>query len=127
MRFLAISIFLSMLVSCSAYKLHVRLNGQPTQSMEARIDKANGIRTVDLVLPGGAWAVSATESGINPRVHVIDGRKHVRFDLPPDRLLSVKPIELSLQGLNIEGKPSGNPFVVVIDQYSRTQKASPFT
>ena len=127
MRFITLPILLSMLVSCTAYKLHVRLNGQPTQSMEARIDKANGIRTVDLLLPGGSWVVSAAESGINPRIVAVDGRQHVRFELPPDRMLSLKPVELTLQGLNTEGKPSGNPFVVVIDQYNRTQKASPFT
>ena len=125
MRVIALPIVLSMLVSCTAYKLHVRLNGQPTQSMTARIDKANGIRTVDLLLPGGSWAVTSTEPGINPRISKKDGQQHVRFELPPDRLLSLKPVELTLQGLNVEGKPSGTPFTVVIDHYSRYQKSSP--
>ena len=127
MRFAVLPALLVMLVSCSAYKLHVRLDGRPAESMVARIDKVNGVKTVDLVLPGGLWAVHATESGINPHILEIDGLKHVRFQLPPDRMLSLRPIELTLQGLDLKGQPSGNPIIVTIDQYNRTQKASPYS
>jgi len=127
MRFLTLPILLSMLVSCAAYNLHVRLNGKPTQSMKARIEKVNGIWTVDLLIPGGAWAVSSSESGINPHILKIDGQQHVRFDLPPNRMLSSKPVELTLQGLNLEGKPAGDPFIVVIDHYNQYQRASPLS
>ena len=127
MRFLTLPIILSVFVSCTAYKLHVRLNGQPTQSMVARIDEANGIRIVDLLLPGGAWEVSAAESDINPRIIAVAGKQHVRFELPPSRMLSLKPVELTLQGLNTKGKPSGEPFTVVIDYYNRAEKASAFS
>jgi hypothetical protein len=127
MRILFVPIILTLLVSCMTHKLNVRLNGVPTQSMEARLDKENGYKTVDLLLPGGWWTVSASESGISPRIVKIEGRQHVRFELPPDRMLSVKPVELTLQGLDVAGKPSGTPFTVTIDYYTRSQKASPFS
>ena len=127
MRLITLTIILSVFFSCTSYRLHVRLNGQPTQSMVARIEKANGIRIVDLLLPGGTWVVSATESDITPRIIAIAGQQHVRFKLPPDRMLSLKPVELTLQGLNTNGKPSGEPFTVVIDYYNRTEKASSFS
>jgi hypothetical protein len=82
MRITSIPILLIALVSCTLHKLEVRLNGQPTQSMEARVAKEDGDRMVDLLLPGGAWAVSASEPGITPRIVVIDGRQHVRIELP---------------------------------------------
>ncbi len=122
-------LFLSCLlfVSCTAYKLHVRLDGQPTQAMEARTRKADGFWTVDLVLPRGSWAVTSGEPGIAPRLVESAGRQHVRVELPPGRMLSVKPLELKLQGLNGEGKPSGPPFTVTIDHYSQFQRGSSFS
>jgi len=124
MRFVFLPACLLVLVSCSAYKLHVRLDGRPTTSMEARLAKVNGIRTVDLFIPSGLWAVSSNEPGLNPRILKTDGRQHVRFEVPPDRMLSIKPVELMLQGLDLGGKPSGIPFTVTIDHYTLGQKAS---
>ncbi|MFZ1376840.1 MAG: hypothetical protein WAS25_09625 [Geothrix sp.] len=127
MRFLALLTLLISLVSCTAHKLEVRLNGQPTQSMEARVGIINGQRTIDLILPGGSWAVSAEESGVVPRIVDLDGRKHVFVELPIDRMVSSKPIVLTLQGLDRDGKPSGSPYIVSLDYYNRQQKASRYT
>ncbi len=127
MRNIPIPILLLGLVSCTAHKLEVRLNGQPTQSMEARVAKEDGDRMLDLVLPGGAWAVSASEPGITPRIVVIDGRQHVRIELPPGRMISSKPIEITLQGLGNDGKPAGSPYTVSLDYSSRSQKASRYS
>lgn len=127
MRVTAIPILLITLVSCTMHKLEVRLNGQPTQSMEARVEKVNGQRIVDLILPGGSWAVSAEEPGVIPRILQLDGRQHVRIEPPPDRMVSSKPILLTLQGLGPDGKPTGSPYIVSLDYYNREQKASRFT
>jgi hypothetical protein len=127
MRFVAFLFFLISLVSCTAHKLDVRLNGQPTQSMDARIKKNNGHRIIDLILPGGSWAVSAEESGVVPRIVELEGRKHVFVELPDDRMVSSKPILITLQGLDRDGKPSGKPYTVSLSYYNRQQKASPYT
>jgi hypothetical protein len=127
MRIITIPVLLLSLVSCTAHKLEVRLNGQPTQSMEARVEKENGLRTVDLLLPGGLWAVSAEEAGVTARIVEIDGRRHVRIGLPPERMISSKPIVLTLQWLDLNGKPSGTPYTVSLNYYNRQQKASRYS
>ena len=127
MRVYAIPTLLIALVSCTFHKLEVRLNGQPTQSMEARVDKEGGRRIVDLLLPGGFWSVSTSESGLTTRIIEIDGRRHVRIGLPSDRLLSSRPLELILQGLDTKGNPAGAPYLVSLDYNSRYQKASRYS
>jgi len=127
MRIPAIFISLVATVSCTFHKLEVRLNGQPTQSMEARVENADGRRIVDLLLPGGYWAVSTPESGLTTRIVEIEGRRHVRIGLPSDRLLSSRPLELTLQGLDPNGNPVGDPYLVSLDYTSRHQKASRYS
>src|ERR1035438_387503 len=127
MRIVAISILLLALASCTAHKLEVRLNGQPTQSMEARVAKEDGDRMIDLLLPGGNWSVSALEAGIMPRIMLIDGRQHVRIEMPPGRMISSKPIEITLQGLGNDGKPAGSPYTVTLGYNSRYLKASHYS
>ena len=127
MRFQASVALLLSLTACTAHKLEVRLNGRPTQSMEARVEMNKGRRIIDLILPGGAWAVSADEAGVNPRILLLEGRKHVQVELPPERMVSAKPIVLTLQGLNPQGQPVGSPYTVTLDYYNRAQKASRFT
>ena len=127
MRVLAILLSLIALVSCTLHKLEVRLNGQPTQSMEARVEKVDGRRTVDLILPGGYWSVSTSESGVTTRIVDVDGRRHVRIGLPEDRMLSSRPLELTLQGLDPNGNPTGAPYLVSLDYINRYQKASRYS
>jgi hypothetical protein len=127
MRNVTIPALLISLLACTAHKLEVRLNGQPTQSMEARVAKEDGDRMVDLLLPGGAWSVSASEAGITPRIMMIDGRQHVRIEMPPGRMISSRPIEISLQGLDSKGKPAGTPYTVTLDYNSKYQKASRYS
>ena len=127
MRVITVLTSLGLLVSCTAHKLEVRLNGQPTTSMEGRVDKENGTRMVDLLIPGGRWAVSATEPGIHPRLVEVDGRQHVRIELPPDRMISLKPIVITLQGLDASGLPAGSPYTVSLDYSSHQQKASRYS
>lgn len=127
MRMLVLTGILVLLVSCTTHKLVVHLNGQPTQSMEARVEKVDGLRIVDLLLPGGSWAVSAEEAGLTPRLVEINGRKHLRIGLPLDRMISSKPIVVTLQGLDLNGKPSGAPYTVSLDYYNRQQKASRYS
>ena len=115
------------LTACTAHKLEVRLNGRPTQTMEARVEKDNGRRIIDLILPGGAWALSAEEAGVIPRILELEGRKHVHVELPPERMVSARPVVLTLQGLDPQGQPVGSPITVTLDYYSRAQKASRFT
>ena len=119
--------FLLAMTACTTHKLEVRLNGRPTQSMEARVENNNGRRIIDLILPGGAWAVSAEEVGVVPRILEREGRKHVFVELPSERMVSAKPVVLTLQGLDPQGKPVGSPYTVTLDYYSRAQKASRFT
>jgi len=127
MRIQASVALLLSLTACTAHKLEVRLNGRPTQTMEARVENHNGRRIIDLLLPGGAWAVSAEEAGVIPRILELEGRKHVHVELPPERMVSAKPIVLTLQGLDPHGKAVGAPITVTLDYYSRAQKASRFT
>jgi hypothetical protein len=127
MRIFAVAGFVVLLVSCTAHKLVVHLNGQPTQSMQARVEKENGLRVVDLLLPGGSWAVSAEEAGLTPRIVEINGRQHVRIGLPSDRMVSSKPIVVTLQGLDMNGNPAGTPYTVSLDYYNRQQKASRYS
>ena len=127
MRETAFPLLLLALVACTAHKLEVRLNGQPTQSMEARVGKEDGDRMIDLLLPGGKWAVSASEGGITPRIVLIDGRQHVRIEVPPGRMISSKPIEITLQGLGNDGKPAGTPYTVTLGYNSRYLKASHYS
>ena len=127
MRNVTISALLISLLACTAHKLEVRLSGQPTQSMEARVAKEDGDRMVDLLLPGGAWSVSASEAGITPRIMMIDGRQHVRIEMPPGRMISSRPIEITLQGLDSKGKPAGTPYTVTLDYNSKYQKASRYS
>ena len=127
LRFIAIPVFLSTLVSCTRHQLVVTLNGRPAQSMEARIDRVDGSRVIDLALPGGLWAVSTQEAGLTTRLVEIDGLQHVRINLPADRMVSSRPILLTLQGLDRNGKPSGDPYTVSLGYLNRQQKASPHT
>ena len=127
MRITTLPILLFALVSCTLHKLEVRLNGQPTQSMEARVEKEDGRRTVDLLLPGGYWTVSTSELGLTTRIVEIEGRRHVRIGLPPDRMLSSRPLELTLQGLDAKGNPAGAPYLVSLDYTSRYQKSSRYS
>ena len=127
MRFLPAVALLLALTACMAHKLEVRLNGRPTQTMEARVENHNGRRIIDLILPGGAWALSAEEAGVIPRILELEGRKHVHIELPPERMVSAKPVVLTLQGLDPHGKAVGAPITVTLDYYSRAQKASRFT
>jgi len=119
--------FLLAMTACTAHKLEVRLNGRPTQSMEARVENNNGRRIIDLILPGGSWAVSAEGAGVVPRILEREGRKHVFVELPSERMVSAKPVVLTLQGLDPQGKPVGSPYTVTLDYYNREQKASRFT
>ena len=127
MRFLPAVALLLALTACMAHKLEVRLNGRPTQTMEARVENHNGRRIIDLILPGGAWALSAEEAGVIPRILELEGRKHVHIELPPERMVSAKPVVLTLQGLDPQGKPVGSPYTVTLDYYNREQKASRYT
>ncbi len=126
-RTVAIPALLFTIVSCTTHQLLVSLNGRPTQSMEARIEKVSGSRVVDLTLPGGLWAVSTQEAGLITRIVEMDGLQHVRIDLPADRMVSSRPILLTLQGLDRDGKPSGTPYTVSLAYLNRQQKASPYT
>ena len=119
--------FLLAMTACTTHKLEVRLNGRPTQSMEARVENHNGRRIIDLILPGGSWAVSAEEAGVVPRILEREGPKHVFVELPSERMVSAKPVVLTLQGLDPQGKPVGSPYTVTLDYYNREQKASRFT
>lgn len=127
MRITTLPILLIAFVSCTLHKLEVRLNGQPTQSMEARVENEDGRRIVDLLLPGGYWSVSTSESGLTTRIVEIEGRRHVRIGLPSDRLLSSKPLELTIQGLDPKGNPVGASYLVSLDYTSRYQKASRYS
>lgn len=127
MHIQALIALLLALTACATHKLEVRLNGRATQSMEARVEVNNGRRIIDLLLPGGAWAVSAEEAGVIPRILELEGRKHVHVELPPERMVSAKPVVLTLQGLDPQGQPVGSPITVTLDYYSRAQKASRYT
>lgn len=49
MRIQASVALLLALTACTTHKLEVRLNGRPTQSMEARVENDNGRRIIDLI------------------------------------------------------------------------------
>jgi hypothetical protein len=122
--------FLALLLlapACTNYKVQVRLEGQPTTSISARMDKADGFWTVDVVLPPGQWTVKAQEADLAPRLLLSEGRQHVRFELPPGRLLTVRPVELTIQAVDGQGRTSGNPLRVTVDHYTLAQRSGRYS
>jgi hypothetical protein len=122
MRLPAILALLLLASACTNYQVRVRLEGLPATSMTARMDKADGFWTVDVCLPAGHWSVKALEPELAPRTLLVDGREHVRFELPPGRLLTIKPVDLTIQALDDQGHPFGTPLRVTVDAYTLTQR-----
>jgi hypothetical protein len=78
------------------------MGGRPTESLQGRASKSDGVWTVDLDLPMGGWQVDLPDEGITARVREEGGRPHARWEVPGARLLD-RPFRVRLRPASGEG------------------------
>lgn len=102
MRAWGLALVLALAPACASRKVDVTLGGRPTESLQGRATRAEGLWTVDLDLPLGDWVVDLPEEGLTARVLVEGGRPHARWEVTGERLLA-RPFRVRLRPASGEG------------------------